>query len=550
MRKILFTFFFVFIHVSLSAQNTKNQSVYKNAILEGRNSWAIGFGYSSFMMHGDLRSIATANFGDFWNSGGYLYVDKMFNSFLGLEFKGNYNNISGGAQHFSDVYTVLYGNGITIRNNMFFEGKAYGAEFNLILSFGNEENFSKKWLISAYLGAGYHEYDSKLFERNADGTRTLHVDFGDNPIRGGIASSIYLTGQLGLKYRLSKRIDFELRGSMSFNSEDHLDATISNKQNWESFFTTHLGIAIKLGKNDSHIAWRSSKRKHSSFDNLPIELVDADGDGVMNRFDIEPNTPKGVKVYGNGVSVDSDLDGTPDHRDDCPFKPGTFDNKGCPDSNDSDGDGVYDDVDLCPNVPGRKENRGCPDNQNTQQQLTIQNIYLLSGNVFFDTAKDKIRKKSHSTLNRIAKLIKELPSKINFIIEGHTDNVDGGRYNTYLSRRRAANVRRYLINKGVNPDRLTFKGYGETRPKFSNETPEGRQLNRRVEIHPVNENIEDPNPNGEDKNIDPKLHIVKFDDTLYSIAQMYKTTVEELQRLNNMGKKTTIITGQILKIKE
>ena len=68
-------------------------------------------------------------------------------------------------------------------------------------------------------------------------------------------------------------------------------------------------------------------------------------------------------------------------------------------------------------------------------------------------------------------------------VEGHTDNVGSPEYNQGLSERRAYSVRDYLVEQGVAPSRVTAIGFGETQPKGSNDTPEGRQINRRVEIH-------------------------------------------------------------------
>ncbi len=538
--------------LNLSGQFTTDQFTYKNSInFKNSNSWAVGGGFTNFIMHGDLRSIGTGTQGNFWNFGGYAYIDKMFNPLLGLEFKVNYNKISGAAQYFSNIYDILYVDKTLINNDLFFKGRAYGAELNLILSFSNLYlQSAQKWHFSGYFGMGYHQYNSALFQRNPDGSSTKLVDFGNNPARNNVneASSIYLSAQLGIKYRINKRVDIEIRPSWYFNYEDHLDATISNKQDWETFFVTHVGLAVKLGREKIFTIWGDDEKKDSV--NIPvipqIQIKDTDGDGVMDQLDREPNTPKGVLVYGNGVSIDSDKDQLPDYKDDCPLKPGPIENKGCPMLQDSDNDGINDDKDLCPNTPGKAENKGCPQPQAQKQQMVIQNINLLSANVFFNTGKDAIRASSYSTLNRIAELIKQLPVNIKFLIEGHTDNRDRNNFNQYLSERRAANVRKYLVRKGVSLKRLTSKGYGETRPKFSNETAEGRQLNRRVEIHPYNENIEQiPNSNLEQA----KTHTVQEGETLFSIAQKYGITIPELKKINNL-KTNEITAGQILRIKK
>jgi OOP family OmpA-OmpF porin len=68
-------------------------------------------------------------------------------------------------------------------------------------------------------------------------------------------------------------------------------------------------------------------------------------------------------------------------------------------------------------------------------------------------------------------------------VEGHTDDVGSEEYNRELSRERAQSVHRYLLGQGVPPERLdAVVGYGESRPVASNDTSEGRQRNRRVEI--------------------------------------------------------------------
>ena len=474
-------------------QFTTDQYTYKKSInLNNSNSWAIGGGINNFIMHGDLRSIGTGDQGNFWNFGGYLYVDKMFNPLLGLELKANYYKISGAAQYFSDIYDVLYIDNTQINNNLLFDGRAYGAELNLIFSFSNLYlHTAKKWHFAGYFGVGYHQYNSSLFEKNPDGTKTLLVDFGTNPARNNVkeASSIYLSTQFGVKYRVNKRVDIELRPSWYFNYEDHLDATISNKQDWETFFVTHLGVAIKLGKEKVFTIWGDDIKKEPV---NPFEIVDSDNDGVLDQLDKEPNTPEGVATYANGIAIDSDGDGIPDYKDHCRLKPGSKDNNGCPIYKDSDDDGLFDHEDLCPLTPGPKENKGCPKFKDNHQVTIFKFIRDLAANVYFDTGKWILKPDSKKVLDKIARYMKEVPD-VKFLIESHTDNRDSDSYNLLLSQKRADAVVKYLRRKGIKASQLSFKGYGESRPRYSNESPQGRQLNRRVEIHPENVLESDPN---------------------------------------------------------
>ena len=68
------------------------------------------------------------------------------------------------------------------------------------------------------------------------------------------------------------------------------------------------------------------------------------------------------------------------------------------------------------------------------------------------------------------------------MVAGHTCNIGTDQYNQRLSERRANSVRQYLVSKGIDANRLSAVGYGESRPKYSNDTEETRRLNRRVEI--------------------------------------------------------------------
>ena len=486
MRRIfLFILFSSLITAKSYGQFTTDEITYGNRIdLENSNSWAVGGGFNNFIMHGDLRSIGSGDDTNYLNFGVFGFVDKMFNPLLGLELKLSYSKISGGAQYFSttDEYKVLYTGGVVLQDNMYFEGTAYGAELNLIFSFTNlYQTAATKWHAAGYFGVGYHLYDSALYERISGGEDTLLVDFGHNPARNSVnqASSIYLSGQFGLKRRISKRVDLEFRTGMYFNYEDHLDAAISRKQDWETFFVSSIGVVVKLGKKKVFTIWGDDNGKGDNF-----KIVDTDKDGVMDQLDIDPNTPAGVMVYGNGKPVDSDKDGLPDYKDKCPLEYGPISNEGCPLNIDSDGDGIMDGEDLCPNTPGEVENRGCPKQEVAKAENVTQQIGLLAASIYFDTNSDKIKNISYATIDKIINLMKKIPN-VKFVIEGHTDDRNSDRYNLYLSQRRALSVKKYMIKQGIINDRLESKGYGESRPKFSNSNAGGRQLNRRVEIKPV-----------------------------------------------------------------
>ena len=105
---------------------------------------------------------------------------------------------------------------------------------------------------------------------------------------------------------------------------------------------------------------------------------------------------------------------------------------------------------------------------------------LLLTNVFYDIDSWQIKEESNTELNNLVDLLKENKDLI-MEIGGHTDSTGSNDYNKGLSEKRALSVVNYLVNKGINSTRLKFKGYGNTSPIGDNNTPEGRQLNRRTE---------------------------------------------------------------------
>lgn len=112
---------------------------------------------------------------------------------------------------------------------------------------------------------------------------------------------------------------------------------------------------------------------------------------------------------------------------------------------------------------------------------------LLEGNSFrfenlnFQTASAELESGTEQELNDLAQLLKT-QTQIEIRIEGHTDKVGDTAVNQKLSENRARTVYQFLIDQGIAPQRLSYQGFGESRPVADNESDEGRQENRRVEI--------------------------------------------------------------------
>lgn len=139
---------------------------------------------------------------------------------------------------------------------------------------------------------------------------------------------------------------------------------------------------------------------------------------------------------------------------------------------DSDGDGVEDALDKCPGTPkGLKvDSDGC---------VITQTIVLRAINFVFDTA--DLTEPSKTSIDEVYAVFKSQPN-LKLEVGGHTDSKGSDAYNLKLSQRRADAVKAYLVSKGANAGNITAKGYGESRPISSNDSPEGRADNRRVEF--------------------------------------------------------------------
>jgi len=203
---------------------------------------------------------------------------------------------------------------------------------------------------------------------------------------------------------------------------------------------------------------------------------DTDGDGVADKDDKCPDTPKGVKVDATGCPLDQDKDGVHDGIDKCPDTPAgvVVDQNGCP--VDTDGDGVPDYLDECPTVAGPKDNKGCPVIEKAAEvspEMTIEPVY-------FEYDKSNILQVEKAKIEKLVKLLKS-NNDYNVDLTGNADSKGTEEYNMKLSERRINSVVKAITSSGVKTVRISKqKPLGETKPAATNDTEEGRALNRRV----------------------------------------------------------------------
>lgn len=185
--------------------------------------------------------------------------------------------------------------------------------------------------------------------------------------------------------------------------------------------------------------------------------ADTDGDKLSDSEEV-------IKYATNPANKDSDEDGLTDYDELFKFKTNPL-------KSDTDGGSVDDRTEI---------ERGTDPLDASDDVVKVGVPIVLEG-IYFETGKANITPESELTLQQVLRTLQSYP-EIVVEISGHTDITGLYKKNLELSRRRANAVRDWLIQNGIDPARLIAKGYGPDKPIASNDTPEGRQKNRRIEF--------------------------------------------------------------------
>ena len=400
------------------------------------NTWSIGVNAGALS---PISPLGGKNDYSNWktNLGYGLYIKKQITPGFSIKLDGVKGKLSGDNL---EPYESGYANtdAVTAFETELSWSAALSAQVNML----NLNMFRKQDNVQLYASAGAGLAGYKTDITTAAGT----TEFGD-----GSTTELIIPVGVGAKFRVSDKINFDLGWTVNFVDGDNLDGVYKGSTN-DKYNYAYAGLEFSLGGGEKQLAWHNpvaltydealaakatanalkgdldaqkaeNARLRADMDNL---LTDTDGDGVADKLDKCPDTPKGVVVDGSG----------------CPL-----------------------------NVPAPKVIVTEADRKVVNEAIR---------NLEFDLGKSTLRPKSYATLNKVAALLVE--KNFSLKLAGHTDNTGSMKLNLALSKDRAESVKAYLVSQGANASRIEATGYGPNQPIASNKTATGRQQNRRVEF--------------------------------------------------------------------
>ncbi len=337
-----------------------------------------------------------------------------------------------------------------------------------------------------------------------------------------------LTLTPGIVFASKSGTELKLAGDINLNSGDK--PAFSSAPDWGGWIAiAHTGTIIPKDSDKDGIKDNADQcpEQPEDLDGYQDEDgcpdVDNDGDGIPDIEDKCPDLPEDVDGFEDMdgcPDLDNDQDGIADTDDRCPNEPEDFDGEedqdGCPDLvKDSDNDSVPDDIDRCPlqaeDIDGFQDEDGCPDLDNDldgipdaddscpnapetfngyededgcPDEKPIEKEFILKG-VHFESGSAALTPDSYPILDDVIRSLLAYP-EVAVEIHGYTDSQGSASFNLDLSQRRADSVKQYIVNAGIDPSRIVTKGFGEADPIASNDTPQGRAQNRRIEFRRLN----------------------------------------------------------------
>ena len=399
------------------------------------------------------------------------------------EIGGGYGRYQG--KDFADDYNVAKAKYVT---------DIIPIDFRLLISLKETE----KWNPYVFIGGGGLHYDLKSYDRpNAH-------DFQNPPVaveeEGWTAM---VPAGLGTKIKLTETILLEVQASFTYTFTENLNFYKTPETPNDAYVGLGLGLTFQGDRGTSDDDMDGLMKKEEKLLGTDPKNPDTDGDGLKDGEEVTKykTDPLKADTDGDGLNdgdevlkyktdplkADTDSDGLSDYAE-------LITNKTDPLKADTDGDGLKDGEEITnfKTDPLKKDTDGGTVDDgvevkrgtnplNADDDVVKVGVPMILEGVTFATGKADITPESAIILEQSLKTMNIYP-EIEVEIGGHTDNVGKKSSNVKLSQKRADSVKDWLVSKGVDPKRISTKGYGPDQPIVPNDTPENKRKNRRIEF--------------------------------------------------------------------
>lgn len=447
-----------------TAQETQTSTSESNAkVFGGRKqyrTWSIGVHAGALMPNAVIGG--PNDYTGYKPELGYgINITKQLGHAFALQLNGTRGQVTSNndrrtASGFQMMNTFVAGNQ-NVRSNT--TSVQYAVDLKGVVNVATVDFLRRKnsvnFLVSA--GYGYMAYaPSTTLANGMTVPATNEGTFGsdkDGKYVGGkdYVKGFYVPVGVGVKFRVSNRVNFDLGYTMNFVDDNKFDGArgLDNPKRNDRFSYAYAGLNFSLGSKDKEdLQWVN-----------PLALMYDELKDESLRKEVEA-------LKGRVANVEQAVEGL---------------------KKDSDGDGVADQFDKCPGTPAGTavDGSGCPlpKFEAPAQQNNLANSAEVTGweNVQFDWNSYVLKTESYPTLDKLSGMLRD-DSGLKVLLKGYASSEGTPAYNMQLSKDRSNSVKSYLINSGVKATQLSTKGFGTKNPVASNDTEDGRIKNRRVEI--------------------------------------------------------------------
>jgi len=316
----------------------------------------------------------------------------------------------------------------------------YAADLSGVVNVATVDFLRRENAVNFYVSAGYGLIAYAPKTVSTSGAEFDWKDRAGDDRDKKYVKEAYIPVGAGVKFKVSDRVAFNLGYTMSFVDADNLDGIYAKATTKDKFSYGYAGLEFSLGsKSKPDLQWVN-----------PLALM---YDELK-----DPSLRQEVEALKNRVSnVERSIEDL---------------------KKDTDGDGVADQFDKCPGTPAGTavDGSGCP--LPKMQADSVAGTATGYDPIQFEFNSSVLKTESYPILDALSSRVRENNGKIT--LKGYASSEGTAAYNMKLSKDRANSVKTYLVNSGVNASQVTARGYGEANPIASNDTEEGRAMNRRV----------------------------------------------------------------------